>query len=146
MNATDLPDPDEYTLGDHVAPKRPIRKRAERATRRAEALKMRLAGIRIDHIAKHFSVHPRTVYAWVAEAIRDIPREEADELRSLERDRLDALQQAVWADAMRGDTKAVDRVLAIMDRRARYLGLYDAQAEGLERVGSLLDRLILGEG
>lgn len=134
----------EYLLGDRPAPKRAPK--IERATRRAEAMSMRLAGVRVDQIAKRFGVAPRTIYNWIAEGVRDIPREEADELRMLELDRLDALQRAVWADAMRGDPRAVDRVIAVMDRRARYLGLYDARIEGLEVVGGLLDRLVFGGG
>lgn len=133
----------EYLLGDLPAPRRAPK--IVRATRRAEAMRMRLAGVSVDLIAKRFGVAPRTVYTWVAEGVRDIPREEADELRTLELARLDALQSAVWADAMRGDPRATDRVLAVMDRRARYLGLYDERTVGLEAVGSLLDRLVLGE-
>lgn len=143
MSAT-TPDPDEYLMGDQPRPRR--RPKVERATRRAEALSMRLAGVRIDQIAKTLGVHPSTVYAWERDAVRDLPREQADELRFLELDRLDALQRSVWADAMRGDTRAVDRVLQIMDRRARYLGLYDERTAGLEAVGGLLDRLVNGEG
>lgn len=144
MSATITPDPDEYLLGDEPRPRR--RTKVERATRKQEALSMRLAGVRIDQIAKTLGVHPATVYAWERASVRDIPREEADELRALELARLDALQRSVWADAMRGDTRAVDRVLQIMDRRARYLGLYDERTAGLEAVGGLLDRLVNGEG
>ena len=139
----------EYLLGDVARPKpraRTTQRQVERATRKQEALTMRLAGVRIDRIAQAMGVHRRTVSLWIGDAIRDIPREEADELRALERHRLDALQQAVWTDAARGDLRALDRVLAIMDRRARYFGLYDTRVEGIEAVGNLLDRLIGGEG
>lgn len=151
MTANDTtPDLDaEYMLGGSPRPRpraRKTQRQVERATRRQEALTMRLAGVRIDRIAQAMGVHRRTVSLWIADAIRDIPREEAEELRLLERDRLDALQQAVWTEAMRGDPRAVDRVLAIMDRRARYFGLYDTRVEGIEAVGNLLDRLIGGEG
>lgn len=138
----------EYLLGDAIRPRpraRKTQRQVERATRKQEALTMRLAGVRIDRIAQLMGVHRRTVSLWIADAIRDIPREEADELRLLESTRLDALQQAVWTDAMRGEPRAVDRVLAIMDRRARYFGLYDSRTDGIEAVGNLLDRLI-GEG
>lgn len=134
----------EYLLGDQPRPRRP--RKIERATRRAEAMSLRLAGVRVDQIAKQFGVKPRTIYTWLSEAAKDIPREQADEMRMLELDRLDALQRAVWQDAMRGDPRAVDRVLQIMGQRARYVGLYDSRADGLEQVGNLLDRLINGEG
>ena len=36
---------------------------------------------------------------------------------------MDALQHAVWDKALDGDLSAMDRVIKIMDRRARLLGL-----------------------
>lgn len=42
---------------------------------------------------------------------------------SIELDRLDALQRAVWADATSGDTRAIETALKVMDRRAKLLGL-----------------------
>jgi hypothetical protein len=39
---------------------------------------------------------------------------------------LELMQRRVMRDALAGDTKAVDRVLAIMDRRSKYLGLDQA--------------------
>lgn len=47
----------------------------------------------------------------------------ADEIRTLELDRLDALQTYLWEKARRGNATAIDRVLKIMERRARLLGL-----------------------
>lgn len=40
-----------------------------------------------------------------------------------ELDRLNALTQTLWASARRGDLGAIDRLLKIMDRRSKYLGL-----------------------
>ena len=50
-------------------------------------------------------------------------REPVEMLLQLELDRLDALMRAYWDAALAGDGEAADRVLRIMDRRARYLGL-----------------------
>ncbi len=44
-------------------------------------------------------------------------------MRAVEGERLDAMQQAVWAAAISGDTDAIKSVLAIMARRARLFGL-----------------------
>jgi len=38
------------------------------------------------------------------------------------------MQVALWSSAMKGDPKSIDRILRIMERRARLLGL-DAQVE-----------------
>lgn len=51
----------------------------------------------------------------------------ARELRTL-----DLLQRAVMSDALKGDTKAVDRVLSIMERRAKTLGLDQAAKVSVE--------------
>lgn len=135
----------EYLLGDK--PRRTTTaRRVARATRKQEALTMRLAGISTRTIAARLNVHPSTVYAWVRDAIKAIPQEEADELRALELERLDALFYAVWRDALAGDTRAVDAALRVMSRRAALLNLDTAHTAGLEAVGNLLDRLVLGEG
>ena len=43
--------------------------------------------------------------------------------RALELARLDALQVALWDDALSGDVKAVNAVLRIIEQRSRLLGL-----------------------
>jgi hypothetical protein len=43
--------------------------------------------------------------------------------RRHEAERLDELESAIWPNAMAGNLDAIDRCLAIMERRARLLGL-----------------------
>ena len=59
--------------------------------------------------------------------------EDAGTLRSLEMLRLDELQNAIWQRAIDGDGRALDRILAIMARRAKLLGL-DAPQRQLTKV------------
>jgi DNA-binding CsgD family transcriptional regulator len=137
----------EYLLGDAVRPKpraRKTQRQVERATRKQEALTMRLAGLSNRTIATRLGVHPSTVYAWIKDAIAAIPKEEADELRALELERLDAMFYAIWRDVIAGDTKAIDVGLRIMTRRAHLLNLDASHAASMEAVESLLDRLVLG--
>lgn len=139
--------PEEYALGDLVRPKRRANaaKRTIRASRRAEAFALRRQGESFESIATHLGVAPKTVSIWVREAIRAIPEEEAADLRSLELTRLDAVLAPQMRLALAGDSFAVDRVLRIMERRARYLNL-DAQSQaGIEAVGNLLDALVMGQ-
>lgn len=135
----------EYLLGDRPAPKG-VPARVARATRKAKALQMRRAGISVEVIAAHLKVHPRTVYTWLRDALAAIPREEANELRLLELDRLDAIFRGLFPDAVAGDVRAAEACLKVMERRARLLNLDAAHTAGLEQVGSLLDRLVNGEG
>ena len=55
-------------------------------------------------------------------------RPNLEEYRDMELDRLDRLQMGVWSKALSGDSRAVDSVLKIIDRRSRILGL-DAPKE-----------------
>lgn len=55
--------------------------------------------------------------------LKNLPREDTGDLRILEGERLSAMQDALWKRCMRGDEWAIDRVLKIMDRRAKLLGL-----------------------
>jgi DNA-binding CsgD family transcriptional regulator len=135
----------EYALGDRARIRRKSNK-IERATRRAEAYALRRAGVDTATIAARLGVHPTTVNAWIREALRAIPKEEADDLRALELERLDAIMVPQMRAALAGDGFAVDRVLKIMERRARLLGLDEARPGGFEQVGSLLDRLVFGIG
>lgn len=68
----------------------------------------------------------------------------ADEVRTLELERLDKFLLALWDKIEQGDPIAIDRGLKIMDRRAKYLGL-DAPVKQQVEVttyegGSELDR------
>jgi hypothetical protein len=77
-------------------------------------------------IAKVLRVNRNTISADIR-AIREdwkSHRSDAYEQYSAEEiPKLDALEQAVWAKAMAGDNRAIDRVLAIMQRRAALIGL-----------------------
>jgi hypothetical protein len=55
--------------------------------------------------------------------IRAENAEEAGEALQLELDRLDTMQSKLWPNALKGDYAALDRILVIMDKRARYMNL-----------------------
>jgi hypothetical protein len=116
------PRPDRNRSRD---PGRPGRDRAARAARRLEALHLRLAGWDYDTIARQLGFrHRSSAYRLVQAALAARQREAAPAVRALELARLDALLERVWPRAMAGHLPAVDRVLAILDRRARLLGLH----------------------
>lgn len=60
----------------------------------------------------------------VHQALDEHVAENADELRATEVARLDALQAVVWPVAMAGNLEAVRQVTALIEKRARLLGLY----------------------
>ncbi len=91
-----------------------------------ECLRLRMEGLSHRAIARELGVAPSTAYKRVQHALQDLNRgnaAQAAELRDLEILRLDELQEAVWEKAVDGDLHALDRVLAIMARRAKLLGI-----------------------
>jgi hypothetical protein len=65
-----------------------------------------------------------TAHRVVTKALAERLIDGIDELRDTEVARLDALQAALWPKVERGDTRAVNTVVRIIDRRCRLLGLY----------------------
>lgn len=92
--------------------------------RQREALELRKTGMSFQLIADKLGyATAQGAYAAVKVALQKTLREPAEELRTMELERLDALLTATWLAAERGVPQAVDRVLKIMERRAAYLGL-----------------------
>ncbi|MHB8867449.1 MAG: hypothetical protein ACYC6T_08080 [Thermoleophilia bacterium] len=93
--------------------------------READALELRLGGATYEQIA------PRLGYKNRSGAMRAVKRaldklispEDVESLRQLELERLDRLLLGIWSSAVRGNPAAIDRVLKILERRARILGI-----------------------
>jgi preprotein translocase subunit SecD len=67
---------------------------------------------------------------------------EAQDMLRMELRRLNELQAAMWSKAMQGEESAVDRILNVMQRRAKYLGL-DEPDEIRAEIGGGLDVSVL---
>ena len=92
--------------------------------RKLRALELRKAGVPFQAIADQLGYRSSSgAFNAVKAALKATLREPADELRELEVARLDAMLLPLWRRVQSGDEKAVDRVLRIMERRARLLGL-----------------------
>jgi len=110
-------------------------KQAEVATRRAQAVQLRLAGATLDEIGKALKYDGRTPESIRANVSKDLTRAlakargevtaAAAELIEVELQRLDRVQRGLWTAATQGDTKAVGAFLGIHDRRVRLLGLIE---------------------
>jgi len=96
--------------------------------RRAVALHM--AGMKFDDIAEQVGYTNRgTAYETVMRAIRRETTQNVEEVRAAEIARLDELMLTLWPKARRGELQAIDRVLKLMERRAKYLGGLEAPAK-----------------
>lgn len=100
-------------------------------TRRTQALDLRRQGYSYRAIAKALYVSLETAYSDVDTALKQATARNAnsaDDLRTLELQRLDEMLAAVYPLAIKGIGSNIDRVLKIMERRARYLGIDAPQA------------------
>lgn len=92
--------------------------------RQQKALEYRKAGFTYQKIADQLNYKNASCAEHAVKAAMDrITEQPAKEVRKLELERLDAILTTLWAQVAKGHLGAVDRVLKIMDRRARYLGL-----------------------
>jgi hypothetical protein len=100
--------------------------RARRLERQAKALELRRMGKGYSEISAALGLSRshahRLVQAGLAEAKEQVFASAAD-LRAEELSRLDAMLSGLWPLARKGALGAVDRVLKVMERRAKLLGL-----------------------
>lgn len=104
-------------------------RRTDASARAAEALELRLSGLGYAEIAERLGYSDKSG-AWraVEGELREIRREKATEAVDIDITRLDKVLNAVWQKALDGDPVAIDRVLKVLDRRAKYFDL-DGRAD-----------------
>ena len=131
---------------------RPATKTSAREIARRERIQdilaLRVQGWSLQAIgdAQAPRISAQRVHQIIFEHLRDTPSTDTETVRKLELLRLDEMQIKLFESAMKGGLLEIDRVLAIMDRRARYLGLdapvrTDDSNEQSQAKASLLEKL-----
>lgn len=90
-----------------------------------QALELRKDGLSYDAIAEQLGYStPQGAYQAVTAMLKKSIREPADEVRQVENERLDVLFNKIYTRAKEtGEDKDITQCLAIMNRKARLLGL-----------------------
>lgn len=91
-----------------------------------KALELRRMGKGYIEIAAALGISKSKAHRLVSSGLQDARAQvsaDSAELRAEEVSRLDAMLAGLWPDARRGSHGAVDRVIKIMERRAKLLGL-----------------------
>jgi hypothetical protein len=108
--------------------------------RQLQALELRKAGVSYQKIADALGyAHASGAHKAVESALKRTLQDPADEVRRLEVERLDAALFALWPSVTKGQYKAVEVALRLMERRAKLLGLdaptkTDVNNTGTQRV------------
>lgn len=99
-------------------------RRIEAVEKRKRALQLRKAGATYDQIASQVGYSNRGgAYRAVMQELRDLPRDDAEDVFALETERLDQVLMALWPTAMKGNVRSAETVIRVMERRAKLLGL-----------------------
>lgn len=104
-----------------------------RAIETRDALEMRASGMSYRKIAAALGEPLQTVYDRVRREIANIPKEAADDLRSIEQERLDRSLDRLEEAARAGDVRAIAEQRLIGESRRRLFGL-DAPTKSDARV------------
>jgi|TARA_Y100000593_G_C4279956_1_gene322230 hypothetical protein len=94
--------------------------------REKQVLELRRAGFSYEVIGKQVGMSRAGAYKCVKRHMDKIDNEctdLADDVRQLELQRLDEITSTIWPYVIQGQTQYIDRILKVMDRRAKYLGI-----------------------
>ena len=117
----------------------------ESTEQEVKALELRRAGASYRAIAKALNCSVAMAHKYVARAMKRLItkcEEQAEEVRTLELDRLDAMLMGLWPNATKGNPQAVAQVLRIMERRASMLGIDSQKADDGSAAANALAKLI----
>ena len=107
---------------------------ARAAVRRLKAIELRMEGKTYSKIAEEIGVSKRQAYLDVKRAIKEAQdkyTEDGKTYITMDLRRMDKMLAALWEGAKAGDTASVDRVLKIMERKHKLLGLDAPQKKQL---------------
>jgi hypothetical protein len=102
------------------------KERIGRAKKATQCMRLRISGLTLDQVGEKMGFSGSRAGAIIKQELARLNKtrtETAAQLARLELERLDYLFQAVWDKAQRGDIAAQKQCLAVMERRAKLLGL-----------------------
>lgn len=117
-------------------------KRLGIAEQRREAFALRKAGHDYNYIAAKIGKSRKTACQYVLDELARLAHEvaeDADDVRQIEVQRLDDMFNVAFVKAIKGDLKAMEQVVKIMDRRAKFLGLDSATKLAGHKGGDLFE-------
>lgn len=104
----------------------------------AQAMEMYNSGISLRAIGVDLGYAPRgavrSARRLIERGLKEIISLEAEKMRAVEAMRYDAAQAAIWDKVLKGDYGAIDRFLAISDRRCKLFGLNQAQDTNVKQL------------
>lgn len=113
--------------------------------RRAQALELRIQGKRYATIAQEMGCSVAAAHNLVKKGLEKLTQLEisnAQQLRAIELERLDLAIEKLFPQVEKGSLPAIDRWLALVQARAKLLGLYSPLPEQTETTDGIALELI----
>lgn len=104
------------------------------------AFQLRLRGLSYREIGRQLGVTEQRVHQIIQKELKILTERlnsNVEELRTIEDERLNVMLRALMPKAVRGEEAAIDRVLRIMDRRAKFYGLDTPVKQQIELDGNV---------
>lgn len=99
------------------------------------AIELRIEGWTLDAIAKELGWGDRaSAHMAITRALAERRNDNLDALRDMEGNRLDALWRHNWPGVIKGNTRAIEVAIRIIERRARLFGLDAPERKVIEFV------------
>jgi hypothetical protein len=120
-----MPDDRDRLRVLHSGDSASVAARVRAQERRAQVLRLRLAGVPFDQIGQQLDppVSRQRAHQLYRDALAQIVREPAEETVKADLERLDMLWRAVIARALAGSARHAEVGIRVLERRARMLGL-----------------------
>ena len=126
---------------------------AQRMENEEQALRLRIRGLsyrRIADLLKCSHEWARKLCQRALERHQVFNKQKAEEVREIERARLDRLQEAHWEKAIDGDLGATSALIKIQDQRCKLEGIYqdpaDADAESIAPGDTIIVKAMVSGG
>lgn len=95
--------------------------------KKRRAVELRKFGLTFIQIGAELGVTAQTAHHYVKTALEELPSENADQLRMIQMERLNAMLVALWPKAQAGDERSIDTGLRVMDKMDRLMGTESPQ-------------------
>lgn len=93
---------------------------------RRNVVELRMSGATITQICERLSIGRATAHRHLEKAMADVQTEiegPAQQIRRMHYARLERLLLGAWGNAIKGDNQAIDRVIRVLERQSKLLGL-----------------------
>jgi hypothetical protein len=95
------------------------------ATRR-QVVELRMSGATITQICERLGIGRATAQRHIEKAMADVQADiagPAEQVKRMHYARLERLLLGAWGNAAKGDNQSIDRIIKILERQAKLLGL-----------------------